>query len=45
MLKKDMIINPISATVAFNGILFETNLRICLGKKVLSLDLIFFLGI
>ena len=37
MLKKDMNINPISATVVFNGILFITNLRICLGKKVIHL--------
>ena len=42
MLKKDMNINPISATVAFKSILFTTNLRICLGKKVFSLDLIIF---
>ena len=42
MLKKDVNINPISATVAFNNILFTTNLRICLGKNILSLDLIIF---
>ena len=37
-----MNINPISATVAFKSILFTTNLGICLGIKVFSLDLIIF---